>query len=307
MELRSQIVGCGAYLPERIVTNDELAARLDTSDEWIRQRTGIGERRVAAAGELTSDLAVRAARAGARRRRHERQRSRSDRSGDRDPGQHLPGDRDQGAGAARHAPRRRPSTSRRCAPALSLRSPSPTMRCALGQARTALVIGAETFSRILDWDDRGTCVLFGDGAGALVLKAVPEPGPRGAPYPLDPSAFRRAPVRHPLCRWRPVVDRPYRLSADGGARGVPPGGAAPERGGRRGARRQRADRGGHRLAGAASGQQPDHRRDRAQARALRPTRWSSRSSATPTPRPPRSRWPWRRRWPMGGSSPASWC
>src|SRR4029077_20656572 len=61
MIVRSQVVGCGAYLPERVVTNHELAARLDTSDEWIRQRTGIGERRVAAAGELTSDLAVRAA------------------------------------------------------------------------------------------------------------------------------------------------------------------------------------------------------------------------------------------------------
>jgi len=61
MMFRSQIVGCGAYLPERVVTNDELAARLDTSDAWIRQRTGIGERRIAAAGELTSDLAFNAA------------------------------------------------------------------------------------------------------------------------------------------------------------------------------------------------------------------------------------------------------
>ena len=61
MTLRSQIVGCGGYLPERVVTNDELAARLDTSDAWIRQRTGIGERHIAAAGELTSDLAFNAA------------------------------------------------------------------------------------------------------------------------------------------------------------------------------------------------------------------------------------------------------
>src|SRR6202047_1135403 len=61
MILRSQVAGCGAYLPERIITNRELADRLDTSDEWIRQRTGIGERRVAAPGELTSDLAFRAA------------------------------------------------------------------------------------------------------------------------------------------------------------------------------------------------------------------------------------------------------
>src|SRR5271155_5231381 len=62
MILRSQVAGCGAYLPERIITNRELAQRLDTSDEWIRQRTGIGERRIAADGELTSDLAVAAAR-----------------------------------------------------------------------------------------------------------------------------------------------------------------------------------------------------------------------------------------------------
>ena len=61
MILRSQVAGCGAYLPERVITNRELAGRLDTSDEWIRQRTGIGERRVAAPGELTSDLALRAA------------------------------------------------------------------------------------------------------------------------------------------------------------------------------------------------------------------------------------------------------
>src|SRR6202795_883913 len=61
MKLRAQVAGCGAYLPERVLTNDELAIRLDTSDEWIRQRTGIGERRIAAPGELTSDLAVTAA------------------------------------------------------------------------------------------------------------------------------------------------------------------------------------------------------------------------------------------------------
>src|SRR5258708_8894372 len=60
--LRAQVAGCGAYLPERVLTNDELARRLDTSDDWIRQRTGIGERRIAADGELTSDLAVTAAR-----------------------------------------------------------------------------------------------------------------------------------------------------------------------------------------------------------------------------------------------------
>ena len=77
----------------------------------------------------------------------------------------------------------------------------------LGQARTALVIGAETFSRILDWQDRGTCVLFGDGAGAVVLNAVAGRA-RGRPRrAVDPSAFGRPAARHPLCRWRPVLDR----------------------------------------------------------------------------------------------------
>src|ERR1700690_1004597 len=112
MKLRAQVAGCGAYLPERVLTNDELASRLDTSDDWIRQRTGIGERRIAAEGELTSDLAVtpagRAPRRGGRARlgppgyrraagaaasRDERQRPRPDRAGDGDPRSSLPGDR----------------------------------------------------------------------------------------------------------------------------------------------------------------------------------------------------------------------
>ena len=178
MELRSQIVGCGAYLPARIVTNDDLAARLDTSDEWIRQRTGIGERRVAAAGELTSDLAVRAAQQAL-------------------DGAGMNGsDLDLIVLATATPDNTFPATATKVQARLGMHRGAAfdiQAVCAgfifalatadnalrLGQARTALVIGAETFSRILDWDDRGTCVLFGDGAGALVLKAVPEPGPRG--------------------------------------------------------------------------------------------------------------------------------
>ena len=173
---RAQIAGCGAYLPERILTNNELAARLDTSDEWIRQRTGIGERRIAADGELTSDLAVNAAR---------RALHRAGMSGS---------DLDLIVLATATPDHTFPATAAKVQAQLGMKRGAAfdiqavcsgfifAMAMAdnalrLGQARTALVIGAETFSRILDWEDRGTCVLFGDGAGALVLNAVPDAGP----------------------------------------------------------------------------------------------------------------------------------
>ena len=178
MALRSQVIGCGGYLPDRIVTNDELAARLDTSDEWIRQRTGISERRVAADGEMTSDLAVCAA-----------QRALADAgmSG---------GDLDLIVLATATPDNTFPATATKVQARLGMHYGAAfdiqavcagfifAMAAAdnalrLGQARTALVIGAETFSRILDWQDRGTCVLFGDGAGALALKATDDLGPRG--------------------------------------------------------------------------------------------------------------------------------
>ena len=178
MLLRSQIAGCGAYLPERIVGNEELASRLDTSDEWIRQRTGISERRIAAPGELTSDLAVAAA---------ERALARAGMSG---------GDLDLIVLATATPDNTFPATATRVQARLGMKRGAAfdvQAVCAgfifalaaadnalrLGQARTALVIGAETFSRILDWQDRGTCVLFGDGAGALVLNAAPAGGKRG--------------------------------------------------------------------------------------------------------------------------------
>jgi 3-oxoacyl-[acyl-carrier-protein] synthase-3 len=172
MTLRSQVAGCGAYLPERVVTNHELAGRLDTSDEWIRQRTGIGERRVAATGELTSDLAVRAA---------DRALSSAGMSGS---------DLDLLVLATATPDNTFPATAAKVQASLGMRHGAAfdvQAVCAgfifalsvadnavrLGQARTALVVGAETFSRILDWGDRSTCVLFGDGAGAVVLRAIP--------------------------------------------------------------------------------------------------------------------------------------
>jgi 3-oxoacyl-[acyl-carrier-protein] synthase III len=177
MTLRSQVVGCGGYLPERVVTNDELASRLDTSDAWIRQRTGIGERRIAAPGELTSDLAVAAAR---------RALQRAGMSGS---------DLDLIVLATATPDQTFPSTAVKVQAQLGMNRGAAfdvQAVCSgfifalavadnalrLGQARTALVVGAETFSRILDWQDRGTCVLFGDGAGAVVLNAV-SGGPAG--------------------------------------------------------------------------------------------------------------------------------
>ena len=258
MALRSQIIGCGAYLPERIVTNDDLAARLDTSDEWIRQRTGIGERRVAAVGELTSDLAVRAA---------EQALAAAGMNGS---------DLDLIVLASATPDNTFPATATRVQARLGMhRGAAFDLQavCAgfifalatadnalrLGQARTALVIGAETFSRILDWDDRGTCVLFGDGAGALVLSAVSDPGPRGRCILSNHlhSDGRQYDILY--VDGGPSSTRQYRVPTDGGARGFPPGGPASERSGRRGARGQPTDRSGHRLAGAASGEQPDYR------------------------------------------------
>ncbi|HWB52316.1 MAG TPA: beta-ketoacyl-ACP synthase III [Stellaceae bacterium] len=178
MQLRAQVAGCGAYLPERVLTNNELAQRLDTSDEWIRQRTGIGERRIAADGQLTSDLAVTAAR---RALKH------AGMSGN---------DLDLIVLATATPDHTFPATATKVQAQLGMRRgaafdiqavcsgfifalATANNAIRLGQARTALVIGAETFSRILDWQDRGTCVLFGDGAGALVLNAAPDTGPGG--------------------------------------------------------------------------------------------------------------------------------
>src|SRR5215469_11391714 len=178
MGFRSLILGCGGYLPERVVTNDELAKTIDTSDEWIVQRTGIRQRHVAAPGEKTSDLALNAARAALA------------------AAQVAPEEVDLIVLATSTPDNTFPATATRVQAALGIKQGAAFDVQAVctgfvfalatadnflrtGQAKTALVIGAETFSRILDWKDRGTCVLFGDGAGALVLNAVPDTGPGG--------------------------------------------------------------------------------------------------------------------------------
>jgi len=170
MAIRSIVAGCGAYLPSRILSNADLARKLETSDEWIVQRTGIRERRIAADGEMTSDLAIRAAEAALKN---------AGLSGN---------DIDLIVVATSTPDETFPATATRVQAALGMtRGVAFDVQAVcsgfvfalavadnfvkVGQARTALVIGAETFSRILDWTDRTTCVLFGDGAGAVVLVA----------------------------------------------------------------------------------------------------------------------------------------
>jgi len=168
--IRSQIVGCGAYLPKKILTNAELAATVDTNDEWISSRTGIRQRHIAAKGEKTSDLAVKAALAAL---------------GDAGV---TAADIDMVIVATTTPDLTFPSVGTIvqkklgmvrgfafdvqavCSGFIYAMSVADSF-IRSGQARSALVIGAETMSRILDWNDRTTCVLFGDGAGAVVLNA----------------------------------------------------------------------------------------------------------------------------------------
>jgi 3-oxoacyl-[acyl-carrier-protein] synthase-3 len=166
--LRSVVLGCGSYLPARILSNDELARSVATTDDWIVQRTGIRERHVAAPGELTSDLALHAARAALASAHVDAQSIDLIVLATSTPDQTFPATAVsvQAALGITHGA------------AFDLQAVCSGFVYALqvtdallrgGSYKRALVIGAETFSRILDWNDRTTCVLFGDGAGALVI------------------------------------------------------------------------------------------------------------------------------------------
>jgi 3-oxoacyl-[acyl-carrier-protein] synthase III len=174
---RSVVLGCGSYLPQRTLTNSDLAKTVDTSDEWIVQRTGIRERHVAAEGELTSDLGVEAARAALDSAKLDAQSIDLIICGTSTPDNTFPATAVaiQAALGIHHGA------------AFDLQAVCSGFVYALATAdsllrtgvhKRALVIGAETFSRILDWTDRGTCVLFGDGAGAVVIEAQQQPGGR---------------------------------------------------------------------------------------------------------------------------------
>jgi len=168
--LRSRVIGTGGYLPARVLTNADLAARLDTSYEWIVERTGIRQRHIAADGELTSDLAVAAARPALD--------AASLSADDIDFIVLATATPDQTFPATATAVQAKLGMTRGaafdvgavCSGFIYALGVADSMLRA-GQGKTALVIGAEVFSRILDWEDRGTAVLFGDGAGAVVLRA----------------------------------------------------------------------------------------------------------------------------------------
>ncbi len=175
--LRSLIVGCGSYLPERVVTNAELAQTIDTSDEWIVSRTGIRQRHVAADGELTSDLAAAAARRALAAAEIESAEIDLIIVATSTPDQTFPATAtvvQYQLGVTRGAAF---DVQAVCSGFIyGLAVADNFIR--VGQADTVLLIGAETFSRILDWQDRTTCVLFGDGAGAVVLRAGKGEGTR---------------------------------------------------------------------------------------------------------------------------------
>jgi len=209
----SRIVGTGSYLPPRVVGNAEFASRLDTSDQWIRERTGIVQRHIADESQTSSDLALAASRAALQAARLK------------------PEDVDLIIVATSTPDFIFPSTAcllqaklgvRNC-PAFDVQAVCSGFVYALatadsfiraGMNKCALVVGAEVFSRILDWNDRGTCVLFGDGAGAVVLTRAEQPGLHASVLRADGSYADILSVPGNVCGGR-IVGSPY-LHMQGG-------------------------------------------------------------------------------------------
>lgn len=210
----SRIVGTGSYLPSRILTNDDLAQRLETSDEWIRTRTGIRQRHIADESQAASDLGTEASRAALA------------------AAGVAPQDIDLIIVATATPDFIFPSTAcimqaklgiKGCA-AFDIQAVCSGFVYALtvadkliraGQHRCALVVGSEVYSRILDWNDRGTAVLFGDGAGAVVLRAAPEPGILGSALHADGSYSNLLSVPGGVCGGK-ITGSPY-VQMDGQA------------------------------------------------------------------------------------------
>jgi 3-oxoacyl-[acyl-carrier-protein] synthase-3 len=209
----SRIVGTGSYLPQKVVTNRDLELAVDTTDEWIYTRTGIRQRHVAADGEKTSDLALAASRSAL------------------DAAGVAAGDLDLIVMATTTPDMVFPSTAcllqaklgARGCPAFDVQAVCSGFVYGLstadqflrsGQYRNALVVGAETYSRILDWSDRSTCVLFGDGAGAVVLRRDGAPGILSTHLHADGSYANLLSVPGTVCGGK-VSGRPL-LQMDGG-------------------------------------------------------------------------------------------
>jgi 3-oxoacyl-[acyl-carrier-protein] synthase-3 len=210
----SQITGTGSYLPEKVLTNHDLAKIVDTSDEWIVERTGIRERHIVAEGENTSDLALHASRKAIE-------------AAGIDPNQI-----DLIVVATTTPDFVFPSTACLLQEKLGIRGcPAFDVQAVCsgfiygvsvadqfirsGQSKCALVVGAESMSRILDWQDRGTCVLFGDGAGAVILQASDKPGIVSTHLHADGSQHHLLEVPARIEGGK-VVGNPY-LVMDGGA------------------------------------------------------------------------------------------
>jgi len=176
--IRSAVLGTGSYLPEKVVTNTDLEKIVDTTDEWIVERTGIERRHVAGDGELTSDLAVRAA--------NRAMEAAGIGVEDVDlvivatttPDDTFPSTATKVQAALGMTRGAAFDVQAACSGFLYALSVADSM-IRTGLARTVLLIGAETMSRLIDWEDRTTCVLFGDGAGAMVLAAQEGDGSRG--------------------------------------------------------------------------------------------------------------------------------
>ena len=214
--MRSVVLGCGSYLPKRVLTNEELARTVDTSDEWIvaaHRHPRAPYRRAAASSRR--DLGINAARAALA-------------NADVDPQ-----DIDLIVLATSTPDNTFPATAVSVQAELGITHGAAfdlqavcsgfvyAMAAADGMLKSgafkkALVIGAETFSRILDWNDRGTCVLFGDGAGAVVLEAQPEEKSQRARHFGNAAPLRRPLQGQALRRWWPVLDRDRRSPAHGG-------------------------------------------------------------------------------------------
>ncbi|TMH37973.1 MAG: ketoacyl-ACP synthase III [Betaproteobacteria bacterium] len=210
----SRIVGTGSYLPPKVVTNDDLARQMDTSDEWIRTRTGIRQRHIAEPSQASSDLAVEASRAALAAARI------------------LPQEIDLIIVATSTPDYIFPSTAcimqaklgiKGCA-AFDIQAVCSGFVYALaiadklirsGQHRCALIVGAEVYSRILDWKDRGTAVLFGDGAGAVILRADSKPGIMASALHADGSYVDILSVPGNVCGGK-IVGSPF-LRMDGQA------------------------------------------------------------------------------------------
>ena len=210
----SRIIGTGSYLPPKIVTNDDLAGQMDTTDEWIRTRTGIRQRHIAEPSQASSDLGLEASRAALAAARV------------------VPQEIDLVIVATATPDYIFPSTAcimqaklgiKGCA-AFDIQAVCSGFVYALaiadkmirsGQHRCALIVGAEVYSRILDWKDRGTAVLFGDGAGAVILRADSRPGIMASALHADGSYVDILSVPGNVCGGK-IVGSPF-LQMDGQA------------------------------------------------------------------------------------------